>query len=45
MFRLAKEELENWRSQFAISNPGAKMGLRRPPRIFTEQGVAVLSSV
>ena len=27
------------------SNPGAKMGLRRPPYAFTEQGVAMLSSV
>ncbi len=27
------------------SNPGAKMGLRRPPFAFTEQGVAMLSSV
>ncbi len=28
-----------------ISNPSAKMGLRRPPYAFTEQGVAMLSSV
>lgn len=28
-----------------ISNPGAKMGLRRQPYAFTEQGVAMLSSV
>ena len=27
------------------SNPGRKMGLRRPPYAFTEQGVAMLSSV
>lgn len=27
------------------SNPGAKMGLRRPPYAFSEQGVAMLSSV
>jgi hypothetical protein len=45
MFRLSKEELENWRSQFVISNSSAKMGLRRPPYAFTEQGVAMLSSV
>ena len=45
MFQLTKEELENWRSQFVMSNPGAKMGLRRPPYAFTEQGVAMLSSV
>ncbi len=45
MFQLSKEELENWRSQFAISNSAAKMGLRRRPYAFTEQGVAMLSSV
>src|SRR5580700_5565354 len=38
MFQLSKEELENWRSQIAISNPGVKMGLRRPPYAFTEHG-------
>jgi DNA-binding PadR family transcriptional regulator len=45
MFQLSKEEYENWRSQFVTSNPGAKMGLRRRPYAFTEQGVAMLSSV
>jgi hypothetical protein len=45
MFQLSAEELENWRSQIATSNPGAKMGLRRPPYAFTELGVAMLSSV
>jgi hypothetical protein len=45
MFQLSKEELEDWRSQFVTSNPGARMGLRRPPYAFTEQGVAMLSSV
>jgi hypothetical protein len=44
MFQLNKEELENWRSQFATSN-SEKMGLRRRPYAFTEQGVAMLSSV
>lgn len=44
-FQLTAEEFENWRSQFVTSNPGAKMGLRRPPYAFTEQGVAMLSSV
>ena len=28
-----------------MSNPSAKMGLRRAPYAFTEQGVAMLSSV
>ena len=44
MFELTKEELENWMSQFATSN-SIKMGLRKPPLCFTEQGVAMLSSV
>ena len=36
MFQLTKEELENWRSQIAMSNPGAKMGLR-PSRLPTRR--------
>jgi hypothetical protein len=44
MFELNKVELENWRSQFASSNAD-KMGLRYSPYCFTEQGVAMLSSV
>ena len=31
MFQLSKEELDNWRSQIVISNPGTKMGLRYAP--------------
>jgi hypothetical protein len=45
LFQLTQEELDHWRSQFVISNPAAKMGLRRRPYAFTEQGVAMLSSV
>ena len=45
MFQLSKEEFENWRSQIATSNPSSRMGLRRRPYVFTEQGVAMLSSV
>jgi hypothetical protein len=45
MFPLNRPEFENWRSHFVISNPEAKMGLRRRPYAFTEQGVAMLSSV
>lgn len=45
MFQLSKSELKIWRSQIVTSNPGARMGLRRPPYVFTEQGVAMLSSV
>ena len=40
-----KEEFTNWRSQFVTSNSGNNMGLRYPPYAFTEQGVAMLSSV
>jgi len=45
MFQLSDVEFENWRSQIVTSNPAAKMGLRRKPYAFTEQGVAMLSSV
>ena len=44
MFELSKEEFENWRSQFVISN-SEKMGLRYAPMAFTEHGVRMLSSV
>jgi hypothetical protein len=44
-FRLSKVELENWRSQIVTSNSSAKMGLRRPPYAFTQEGVAMLSAV
>ncbi|MBI5412499.1 ORF6N domain-containing protein [Candidatus Peregrinibacteria bacterium] len=45
MFQLSKGELENWKSQIVTSNFKIKMGLRKLPFIFTEQGVAMLSSV
>ncbi len=44
MFQLSAEEFNNWRSQIVTSNK-EKMGLRRRPYAFTEQGVAMLSSV
>ncbi len=44
MFEMNQAELQNWRSQFGISNDD-KMGLRYAPFCFTEQGVAMLSSV
>jgi hypothetical protein len=44
MFEMNKIEFENWRSQFVTSN-SEKMGLRYAPFCFTEQGVAMLSSV
>ena len=45
MFQLSKEELKNWRSQIVMSNPNAKMSLRRRPYAFTEHGVAMTASV
>ncbi len=44
MFQLDKNEMKNWISQIVISN-SEKMGLRKLPLVFTEQGVAMLSSV
>jgi len=44
MFQMNQEEFSNWKSQIVISNK-EKMGLRKPPLVFTEQGVAMLSSV
>ncbi len=45
MFTLTKTELKNWRCQIGTSNSTDKMGLRYLPYAFTEQGVAMLSSV
>jgi len=45
MFEMTKEELQDWRSQFVTSNSTDAMGLRHIPFVFTEQGVAQLSSV
>lgn len=42
MFTLTAEEFDNLRSQIVISSWG---GIRYVPRAFTEQGVAMLSSV
>ena len=42
MFELTEEEFESLRSQIVTSNRG---GLRYMPFVFTEQGVAMLSSV
>lgn len=43
MFRLNREEATRLRSQIVISNP--RGGRRYAPYVFTEQGVAMLSSV
>jgi hypothetical protein len=44
MFVLTRGELADWRSQAVTSNSD-RMGLRHAPMAFTEQGVAMLSSV
>ena len=44
MFRL-ENDIESLRSQFAISKPEGRGGRRYAPYVFTEQGVAMLSSV
>jgi hypothetical protein len=44
MFQLTEKEFISWKSQIVISN-SEKMGLRKRPLAFTEQGVAMLSSV
>jgi hypothetical protein len=51
MFQLSSQEIESLRSQFVTLNTGSRIGSQRgrhakyPPRAFTEQGVAMLSSV
>jgi len=42
MFQLTKEEAVNLKSHFATSSWG---GVRKLPRVFTQEGVAMLSSV
>ena len=43
MFVMTQDELADWRRQFGTSSSWG--GLRYPPMAFTEQGVAMLSSV
>jgi hypothetical protein len=42
MFELKEKEFKNLRSHFVTSSWG---GIRYPPMVFTEQGVAMLSSI
>lgn len=42
MFQITKEEEYNLKSQFVTSSYGGK---RKPSKVFTEQGIAMLSSV
>lgn len=44
MFQLDEKEFHDWKSQFVTSNR-ENMGLRKRPYVFSEQGVAMLSSV
>lgn len=44
MFQLTSKELTDWKSQIVTSNK-ERIGLRKLPLAFTEQGVAMLSSV
>jgi hypothetical protein len=44
MFQMTSQELLDWKSQNVISNK-ERMGIRKMPYVFTEQGVAMLSSV
>jgi hypothetical protein len=44
MFQLSQQEFENWKSQIVTSKKEV-MGLRKKPLAFTEQGIAMLSSV
>lgn len=52
MFQLTEKEWQNWKSQFVTTNcmsqeeiTAIKMGIRRPPYAFTEQGISQLSAV
>ncbi len=44
MFQMTDSEFHDWKSQIVISN-AINMGLRKKPFVFTELGVAMLSSV
>ena len=44
MFQMTDAEVSIWKSQIVMSN-SIKMGMRRNPFVFTELGVAMLSSV
>lgn len=45
MFQLDRQELDSLTSQFAMSKKTGRGGRRTMPYVFTEQGVAMLSSV
>ena len=43
-FQLTNGEFEKWKSQIVMSNSD-KIGLRKKPYVFTEQGIAMLSAL
>ena len=43
-FKMTENEFINWKSQTVMSN-NDKIGLRRTPYVFTEQGIAMLSAI
>lgn len=44
MFVMTEDEMNAWKSQIVMSN-SIRMGMRRPPVVFAELGIAMLSSV
>ncbi len=44
-FQLTKEEFTNLKFQFETSNSNGYAGIRKMPYVFTEQGIAMLSTV
>ena len=44
MFVMTEDEMNAWKSQIVMSN-SIRMGMRRPPVVFTELGIAMLSLV
>jgi len=44
MFQLSEDEFRNWRSQF-VTSKSDRVGLRRAPYAFTEQGIYMLATV
>lgn len=45
MFMLEEQEVNRLMSQFVISKPFGRGGTRKPPMVFTEQGIAMLSGI
>lgn len=43
-FHLSADELQTWKSQI-VTSKGDQKGLRKPPWVFTEYGIAMLSAV